>query len=351
MTAARHPIVCLLASLAVLLVVCILVIWLSGVSENLRDAVFMVLPPFLGQIADTKAVPPLVMAVWLLGLLASIACLSVITALVVGRFVRVHFRGGHVSTTTGQSGHVVICGWNPQGEAIANSLLASLYCQGVVVVAISERRPLSNDDVEFVAGDPTQDEALRRAGIERAKSAIVLADYRQDANDADARALLVALAVESLSPAVHTCVQLLNCENKQHFERAGVDEIICLDQIGGNLAAASAVYNGVSALVTELLTFNCGSEFYKIEGVSVDRLAGTTYVETARVLAGKHVALLGVETDSTPDVLAALKSEVIHRVGRSGDRIMMINPTVEYRIRRGDHLLCVAKGLDACHSV
>jgi voltage-gated potassium channel len=303
----------------------------------------MVLPPFLGQIADATDVAPLTAVVWLLGLLASVGSLAIVTALIVGSFVRVLLRGGHVSTKTKQTSHVVICGWNGQGQGIVDALTASDSSGGIVLVANLERRPLDNDDVEFISGDPTQDDPLKRAGIEKAKSAIILTDFHESANDADAKALLIALAIESMNPSVHTCVQVLNSANARHFERAGVDELIRLDQIGGNLAVASAVNPGVSALVSELLTFNLGSEFYRVEGRPMTSLVGKSYVEVVKILAEKHVIVLGVETGASTELREVMKSEVIHDVSTRDRRIMVVNPQTEYKMRQGDALFCAAR--------
>lgn len=349
MKATRHPVACLLVGLAALLV-CSVVIILLTEQVDLRQAVLMVLPPFLGQIADATDVAPLTAVVWLLGLLASVGSLAIVTALIVGRFVRILLRGGHVSTKTRQTGHVVVCGWNGQGQSIVDALLAADCSGAIVVVANVERRPLEEDDVEFISGDPTQDSVLRSAGIERARSAIVLTDFHESRNDADAKALLIALAVESMNSSIHTCVQILNSANARHFERAGVDELICLDQIGGNLAVASAVNHGVSALVSELLTFNSGSELYRVEGDPVAGLVGGTYVEAVKTLAEKHVILLGVEMDASIELREAMRAEVLHRAGPGDHRVMMVNPQSEYRIRPGDTLFCAARSRSACES-
>lgn len=349
MRVARHPLASLLVGFIVLLLGCIATIWATE-GVDLGHAILRVLPPFLGQMTDAASADPLTAVVWFLGLLASLGSLAIVTALIVGRFVRIILRGGHVSMKTKQVGHVVICGWNSQGQAIVNALRVADPSGGIVVVASLERRPIENDDVEFLSGDPTQDDVLDRAGIKKAKSAIVLTDFQGNANDADAKALLMTLAVETINPAVHTCVQILNSANARHFERAGVDELICLDQIGGNLAVASAVHRGISALLSELLTFNVGSEFYRVEGNPVTRLIGKSFVDAVKTLAEKHVILLGVETDASAQLEEDMKAEVLHRAGISGGRVMMVNPRTEYRIRQGDSLLCAAKDQSACES-
>ncbi|MGB2982436.1 MAG: NAD(P)-binding protein [Candidatus Bipolaricaulia bacterium] len=244
---------------------------------------------------------------------------------------------------TRESDHVVICGWNKQGERIVEELEKADPCPGLVILAELSQRPVPNEDVDFVCGDPTQDQDLRRAGVEQAQSVIILTDFSSNPNEADGRALLIALAVETLNPHTRTCVQVLNHTNRRHFERADVDEIICLDQIGGNLAVASALNPGLSHVVSELLTFNSGSEFYRVAGKVVQELAGYTYTEAAQRLAERHAALIGVETDDSAELREKLSSDVVHATKTATSRVIVVNPQSEYRIQGADAFYCVAE--------
>jgi voltage-gated potassium channel len=345
---ARHPLATLLIVLVSLFLVSIAVLWLAEPEvKTLSQALLMVLPPFLGQVLENYEMPVSIVVVWFVGLVASIGSLAIVTALIVNRFLMICLRGGRMTKRTSESGHVVICGWNGQGEGVVKELLDSGEAHGIVILARAERCPVATDFVEFVCGDPTQDVDLRRAGVDRADSVIVLTDFSSNPNEADARALLIALAVEILNPSVHSCVQILNSSNSRHFERAGVDELICLDQIGGNLAVASALNHGVSLLVSELLTFNSGSEFYRVTGRTVDNLIGMSFAEAAAVLMERKMILLGVETHGTPAVREALTRDVLHdvRAEGNGDRVVVVNPQGEYRIAASDALFCVAESV------
>jgi voltage-gated potassium channel len=242
---------------------------------------------------------------------------------------------------------VVICGWNSQGPGIVEELLKAGNAPGIVILARTEQCPEVAGVVEFLCGDSTQDADLRRAGVERADSVIVLTDFSSNPNEADARALLIALAVETLNPAVHSCVQILNSANKRHFLRAGVDELICLDHIGGNLAVASALNHGVTLMVSELLTFNSGSEFYRVTGKIVDSIIGMSFAEAVAFLLQKKMILLGVETDSTAELRETLSRDVLHEVRAKDerDRVIVINPQGSYKIGASDALFCVAESV------
>ena len=242
------------------------------------------------------------------------------------------------------SGHTIICGWNFQGERIVSELLSANVRQqrGLVILTDSEERPLKDERVEFIKGEPSQDENLVRAGVMRANSIIVLTDLSKGANEADAEALMVVLAVESLNREAHTCVQIMNSANRMHLERAHADEIICLDQMGGSLVVASALNHGVSRVVAELLTFNIGSEFYRYDGHISDRLLGKEFAEAVRVLAQQRIILLAVETDYSEELRQQLSADVVYKLPEE-DRVMVVNPQSRYEIHQGDALFIIAE--------
>ena len=242
------------------------------------------------------------------------------------------------------SGHTIVCGWNFQGVRIIKELLVANVKQerGIVILADIETRPSVDDRVEFIKGDPSQNESLICAGVLKAHSVIVLTDFTKGANEADAQALMIVLAVESLNRKVHTCVQLMSSANRIHLENAHADEIICLDQMGGSLVVASAVNPGVASLVAELLSFNKGHEFYRYDKPLSDALVGKEFTEVVQLLVQKHIILLGFETDYSEELKQQLSSEVIKKLPEA-NRAIIVNPHSKYKIRQGDALFVVAE--------
>lgn len=127
-----------------------------------------------------------------------------------------------------------------------------------------------------------------------------------------------------------------------HLERAHADEIICLDQVGGSLAVASALNHGVSRIVSELLNFTLGSEFYRYDGHISDKLVGKEFTEAVQVLAPKHIILLAIETDHSEELLQQLSADVVYSLPEE-NRIMVVNPQSRYEIRQGDALFVIAE--------
>ena len=308
------------------------------------DATAEILPAFFGEVGIVES-PFLPVRVSIVaGLVASVTFLAIITAKITSLLIELIRRGGSIVKKVNFSGHVVVCGWNFQGERIVNQLLSpdQKRFRQIVVLANMEERPIKDERIEFIKGDPTQDENLVRAGVMRADSVIVLTDLDKGPNEADAEALMVVLAVESLNRKVHTCVQLLNSANRMHLERAHADEIICLDQLGGNLVVASALNHGVSHIVAELLTFNIGSEFYRYDGHISEALEGREFAEAVQVLAQQRMILLAVETDYSEEVRAQLSADILYEL-REENRVMVVNPQSGYKIRQGDALFVIAQ--------
>jgi voltage-gated potassium channel len=310
---------------------------------DLREATLMTMPAFLGELGGVQSASVATQAAIMGSLLISIAFLAIVTAKATTVFVEFCRRGGSIVDHVSLSDHVIICGWNFQGERIVRELLASDMARApeVVVLADRECRPVRDDRAEFVRGDPTQDADLKRAGVERANSVIVLTDTSKGPNEADAEALMIVLAVESLNRRAHTTVQILNAGNRIHLERAHADEIICLDQMGGSLAVAAAMNHGVSRVITELLTFNAGSEFYRYDRPLSADLVGRTFAQAGQQLAGRHVILIAVETTDGEDLRAALPDQVFHPTDE-GARVIVVNPKGAYALRQGDALFVVA---------
>lgn len=191
---------------------------------------------------------------------------------------------------------------------------------------------MKDERVEFMKGDPTQDENLVRAGVMRADSVIVLTDLNKGPNEADAEALMVVLAVESLNREVHTCVQLLNSANRMHLERAHADEIFVSTSFVGNLVVASALNHGISRIVADLLTFNIGSEFYRYDGHISDALVGKEFARAVQVLVQRRMILLAVETDYSEELQRQLSADILYKLPEE-ERVTVVNPQSQYKIR------------------
>ena len=308
------------------------------------EASLRIFPSFFGEVGEIESGFIAVQISTVVGILVSVTFLAIVTARITSTLVESLRRGGSMVKSVKFEKHTVVCGWNFQGKRLVAELLAANVkrARGIVVLTDTDRRPDMDERVEFIQGDPSQMASLEAASVWEADSVIVLTDFDKKMNDADAEALMVVLAVESLNRVVHTCVQIRNSANRIHLERAHADEIICLDQMGASVAVASALNHGVSRLLNELLTFDRGSEFYRYDGRLSDLLLGKEFADAVAILAQQRIILMGVEIDYSKELADQLSGDVLN-VSPDEKRALLVNPQSRYELRQGDALFVIAE--------
>ena len=157
--------------------------------------------------------------------------------------------------------HVIICGWNGRGIYLIKELTAS----GRQVSLIASNRPDNlNPDVFFIQGNPSERESLIRAGVQKAKAAIILGD--PEFGDDDSHTILTALAIETISHDVYTVMELHNPDNERYAKYAHVDDILYTDSLIADITAMCTHNEGISAFIRDILsTADEGHSFASFE--------------------------------------------------------------------------------------
>ena len=237
-------------------------------------------------------------------MVSGITYVGFFTAIIAAAFVDSRLRRGITMGRITFKDHILICGCVERATEILDQLFAPDLKRHRPVVIIDPhitQAPAEHALLEVIRGEPTEEEVLKRANAAEAYGAIVLADREvADWNAADARSLLIALAIETLQPEVYSCVEVLNPKNVKHFERARVDEVISVSEISNNLAAHAALNPGASRLVLEMVNFGEGVELYRIP-VPPD-FVGRTFADLACVLPTQYdIVPVGVDTRDDDD--------------------------------------------------
>lgn len=204
---------------------------------------------------------------WVLGVFG-VAIVALLTGALVGFVIDFLLKEGQGMGAAGYRDHIVVCGWNSTARDLVAELAGDEYATKLVLLHDSERNP-ADDSVYFVRGDTTNEEDLKRAGIETAASAIICPS--DGSGEADMRSILTVLAIETMAPQVRTVVEVNNPNHVTHFERANVDEVMVTSKLASHLLARTALYPGLSALVVDIVSGGEGSELYRValpEGVS-----------------------------------------------------------------------------------
>jgi voltage-gated potassium channel len=229
--------------------------------------------------------------------IAGVSLIAFGTGAIASRLVTTVILKGKGMGSTKAKGHILICGWSTKGSEIVRELRAKEVEDPRRIVVLSRHTddPTKDESIEFLHGDPSDADDLHRAGLLNSSTAIILADESDPtatAGDKDARTLLTCLAVESIYPDVYSCVEVVRSENRQHFARTRVNEMVVSAELTGALLGASARTHGLARLVSDLVTHPDGQEFYRMHvppdlvGLSMSKALGQIKDEFEALLIG-----------------------------------------------------------------
>lgn len=246
--------------------------------------------------------------------------------------------------------HIIICGWNDYVAGIIKGLTDSQAIERKQVIILSPQgennkfvtiHHLDEKYVGYVNGKASNREDLDRANIQRAKAALAVADYNN--SHSDEITILTILSIERYSDkllvqgkrkkSIYTIAELIDPNNAIHLENAKCDEIISTRDISQKLMVHSALNQGLSRFLSDILTFNESNEIYSISITKKNNLIGKNFDEAHHYLRTLDITLLAIQSATNNDV--------------SGKKIKMISNPVEqeklYKIQENDRLLVLAK--------
>ncbi|MEX2587501.1 MAG: NAD(P)-binding protein [Actinomycetota bacterium] len=115
--------------------------------------------------------------------------------------------------------HCVICAYGRVGQATAREL----EVEGVPFVVIDTKENLEalmrKDGILYIIGDPTSEEVLRRARLDRARGIVC-------AVDSDATNVYVTLTARSLNPDIYIVARASGGDSPERLYRAGANRVI-----------------------------------------------------------------------------------------------------------------------------
>lgn len=132
------------------------------------------------------------------------------------------------------SNHYIVCGIGRVGGYVADELLKTER-QFVVVETSAERITAHEERTGHTLslhGDGTDDEVLRRAGIERCAGVFAVTGD-------DSHNLVVCMSARSLQPSCRIIARVHDRRNVEKTRRAGADEIVSPDFTGGMRIASA----------------------------------------------------------------------------------------------------------------
>jgi voltage-gated potassium channel len=241
----------------------------------------------LGQGDSSYVTSPIGWVVGWFFSLFGVAIIGTLTGALVALVIDFLLKEGQGLGASGYRDHIVVCGWNQTARDLIDELRGDEYRSRVVVLAEADKNP-AGDGVYFVNGDSTDTAALERAGIREARAALIFPTTAT--NDADMHSILTIMAIESVAPQVRTVAEVNNPRHVDHFRRARADEVLVTSRLASRLLARSALYPGLTELVTDMVSGGDGSELYRV--TLPEEYLGLTIDDVSRRLRAEHRATL-----------------------------------------------------------
>lgn len=202
--------------------------------------------------------------------------------------------------------HILVCGWNEKLDGVVYALTshdAEDTAKVCIVAQAGDASPVANHrfdsrTVKFRRGDSAEREVLSLAHAEKARHAIILADYARRASG-NVGAVLTAMQLKRLKPDISISAELAFSQNADHFASFGCRTLITPDIFVAKAAALSTVHPLIIDFLLEALTYDIFDEIYAI---GADELAhrnpgvtpGMTLTAMEETLQARGVNLVGL---------------------------------------------------------
>jgi voltage-gated potassium channel len=230
-----------------------------------------------GEIIDLSASPGgriFTILVALAGIGTLTYTFSMITALIVEGNLTDSFRRKKMEKKIKTlSKHQIVCSAERVGIHIVNELAATERPFVVIenhqehIDALLERFP----EALYVTGDPTDNEVLLQAGIERAEGLFAT-------EDDDNRNLVICLSAQHLKPGLRVIAHAREPKNIDKMKRAGATSVISSEQIGGLRMASEMTRPAVVSFLDVMLRDK--DKNLRVEEISIPAaLAGKTILD------------------------------------------------------------------------
>ncbi|MEE8335392.1 MAG: potassium channel family protein, partial [Candidatus Neomarinimicrobiota bacterium] len=173
---------------------------------------------------------------------AGISLVSMLTATISSIFVAKEIREGKGLEQLHIQNHLILCGWNQDGENILEAFENLKQGKSGNITLINELkeeevRQLKNRfkslNIHYVAGDFTQEDILVKANLRKADTVIIIPNRsKNDLASADEKTIFATLTIKSMVPNVRVVAYISDRNNLTHIKRANADEVIVGDDLG-----------------------------------------------------------------------------------------------------------------------
>ncbi|MFN3659664.1 MAG: potassium channel family protein [Brevinematales bacterium] len=160
--------------------------------------------------------------------------------------------------------HILILGVNSYLERLLTILPEFAQQKHLSVVLVNDmtedeflevRNKFPHLLMKFVFGDYTREAVLKRAHVENATHAFILADnfHHRSLDDADERTIMATLSLKALNPDLCVSAEAIKIEKASALKRAGVENVIFNGIFSPTLLSASMISPAMPVFFQDLL--------------------------------------------------------------------------------------------------
>ncbi|MCB0400450.1 MAG: potassium channel protein [Flavobacteriales bacterium] len=221
---------------------------------------------------------------------------------------KIYFKNLRVNKTVSKlSNHTIICGYGRNGKQAAHEL-RSHHREFAVIENDRELIDVLHaaHDIPFVDGDATIEKYLEKAGIHRAKALITTLPK-------DADNLFVVLTAREMNPNLLIISRASNDNSDKKLRRAGANNVIMPDKIGGAHMASLVIKPDVIEFIDYVM--GQGSSSINLEEITFENLPDE--------LKNKSIRELGIRDKSGANIVGFRTPEGEYIINPSPDTIIM----------------------------
>jgi voltage-gated potassium channel len=217
---------------------------------------------------------------------------------------KIYFRDLRINKKMSKvSNHTIICGYGRNGKQAATELKS----HNRAYVVVEEDRELSDQlreehEIPFVQGDATLEKTLERAGIMSAKALITTLPK-------DADNLFVVLTAREMNPDLLIISRASKENTDKKLKRAGADNVIMPDKIGGAHMASLVIKPDV----IEFMDYVMG------QGTSSVNLEEISFENLPQEFKNRTIKELGIEDKSGANIVGLRTKEGGYLINPSPD--------------------------------
>jgi voltage-gated potassium channel len=156
----------------------------------------------------------------------------------------------------GLQDHYIVCGFGRVGRQVARDLRAAGARYVIVDEDPANREHATGAGVRFIQASPSDDDALRDAGIARARAVVACVD-------SDAENIFIALSARELRPDIAIVARASQEASEGKLRRAGADRVVSPYKASGTEMARLALHPNVTGAMEMAAQ-------YRLEEIAVD---------------------------------------------------------------------------------